>query len=390
MKRRDMMRVGLRLALAPAIAWRMGVRSQAGNQPALLASASKESITAQYVSWLQSELALPRGGKIDLDLRDALRELTRAHVERMQPILRQWVTEEFAAVDSNTALQQALHRVNARFVNELALWRLQSPSPGYDAIWLRALQRPAACSILGNDGRFATQVAFMQAVPLSDRPRLLEGERWLFAQWGQDRHGLPARPEVSQAELVDQTISQIRAGMDVTGPAMPPVLAARLLRDKVEDSYPSTACARNQWGLLLALAQGGERAAQALIGYRYASMPLAADMLRLPPAQSDSTPPPADEGPGSYPRLATAYGVEGVTTLEIVFDGAGKFVSAKVVDRAITVPGLRGVRPVAFETVFDEAAAARAATIAYPKRDAAQGRSGDSRGRMDMAWKLTA
>lgn len=373
------------MCLAPAIAWPIDVQVQPSKRQLPQVEGALERAPKEYERWLRRELALPTAVHLDHDLRIALLGLIEAHVERMKPILRKWAVEEFAVVDSVPSLLGAWRRIDARFVNEFALWRLPSPGPEYDAIWLRALQRPAACRSVSDSRLISTQVAFMQAVPPDDRPRLLDGEGWLLAQWGRERSNLPQRPAVAQPELVDQATSQIRAGLDLTWPAMPPALAARVLRDRVGTLSPSELCARDQWGLRLALAQGGSRDAQALVQYRYAVMPTVGTMAPPPPDWLRSV---EDSGPGSYPRLATYYGVEGKTTLEVQFDAAGRFVSARVVERAITVPGIRGSRPVAFETVFDEASLARAATIAYPTQNSASGPSADARGRMDMVWKL--
>lgn len=381
--RRDWILAGLRLA--PAIAWPVDVCAQPSQRPLPQVVGALERAPKDYERWLRRELALPTAVHIDHDLRIALIALIEAHIERMRPVLRAWAAEEFGVVDSLPSLLKAWRRIDARFVNEFALWRLPSPGPEYDAIWLRALQRPAACRSV-NDGRLvSTQVAFMQAVPPAERKRLLDGERWLLAQWGRERPDLPQRPSVAQSELVDQATSQIRAGLDLKWPAMPPALAARVLRDSVGPLPPAEMCARDQWGLRLALTQGGSRDAQALVQYRYAVMPTVGAMAPPPPDWLRSV---DDAGPSSYPRLATYYGVEGRTTLEVQFDTAGHFVSARVVDRAISVPGIRDSRPVAFETVFDEASLARAAAIAYPGQGSASAPSGDSRGRMDIIWKL--
>ena len=60
---------------------------------------------------------------------------------------------------------------------------------------------------------------------------------------------------------------------------------------------------------------------------------------------------PADEPP--YPPVARRFNVTGDTTITRSFDQAGKPVAARVSLRSITVPGIRGVRPVAFENIFD-------------------------------------
>jgi hypothetical protein len=58
--------------------------------------------------------------------------------------------------------------------------------------------------------------------------------------------------------------------------------------------------------------------------------------------------------------LAARFDVTGVTRVSRWFDATGKPERASVTDRKITVRGIRGARPVAFENTFDAAAVAYA------------------------------
>ena len=88
--------------------------------------------------------------------------------------------------------------------------------------------------------------------------------------------------------------------------------------------------------------------------------------------------------PPTYPGVATHFGVTGVTTVSVGLDPAGKPLHATVVGRKIDVPGIRGVRPVAFENVFD------AAIVKYSVQDGRRyGKpSGDAPYKFQMVWSL--
>jgi hypothetical protein len=72
------------------------------------------------------------------------------------------------------------------------------------------------------------------------------------------------------------------------------------------------------------------------------------------PGSANGKPPaPPANGKPPYPPIATRFQAEGATIAQVRLDAGGKVQQASVVDRKITVPGIRGVRPVAFETLFD-------------------------------------
>jgi hypothetical protein len=136
--------------------------------------------------------------------------------------------------------------------------------------------------------------------------------------------------------------------------ALPPRLAAAALgfgRDYTA-MHPVERCALQQWWLQESLRAGATPAA-ALNAFRYGTMLTAVDRFGdafdKPGAagkQDPASPPP-------YPGIATRFGATGVTTVSVRLDAAGKPLQAAVTGRKVDVPGIRGVRPVAFENVFD-------------------------------------
>lgn len=95
--------------------------------------------------------------------------------------------------------------------------------------------------------------------------------------------------------------------------------------------------------------------AAALSAYRYGTMITAVDRVGNwfddPDAPTEQQ--VAADGRPPYPTMARRFQVTGTTVIKRTLDAAGKVADARVTTRKITVPGIRGVRPVAFETAFD-------------------------------------
>ena len=107
---------------------------------------------------------------------------------------------------------------------------------------------------------------------------------------------------------------------------------------------------------------------------------MAADWLPYPAV--DAARPP------DYPPLAGIYEVQGSVVLQLKIDAEGQFKGATVVDRKLSVPGLQGARPLAFETSLDEATIALAAKATYSKPEPSQLSNGVMTARKEYAWTL--
>lgn len=274
--------------------------------------------------------------------------------------------------------------VSARFVNEIAWWRLESPGADYDDGMLGAVLRPGKCRFRDDREYFARQALLLQQVAPSKWQVALTGERELLARWGKPRLGVPDRPFPSLAQQEDAAIACIRAGQESRESAMPPVLASRLLVERITASMRAESARFINGGCREPWPQRTLARMRRSSPTRYAMVPIAPEWLRMPeaPAAGKRT-----STPDRYPRFAGYFGVERTLTLKITTDLDGHFKHAVVVDRDITVPGVSG-RPVAFEIVLDEASIARAAAATYPKRDPSVFKGGLVNNTQKITWRL--
>jgi hypothetical protein len=237
-------------------------------------------------------------------------------------------------------------------MNEIALWRLESPGAAYDAVLTRALLKPALCDMPARESYLGVLVTAMQAAPAKDRATLLAGERELLSHWGQARVGLPARPVHSLADDETALIARLAAGDATPEVPMPPVLANAAFKGELSSPTSDVTCALHQWGLAQALRLPGTTAT-ALAAWRYATLRTVDDWSS--PTRDDATHQAWD-----YPRAAAANGVSGEIRVEVTQDAQGHYVSGRVLERHLEVPGVGSDPPVAFETIFDRASLARA------------------------------
>lgn len=332
---------------------------------------------------LERLLEVPADLPIDPPLREALEALAAEHLERMSPMFLQWTEDEAERMGPELVEARLQRRAAARYINELALSRLESPGPEYDAAILEAIRKPANCR--GAEGRpyFARIAWLLQNVDPAKRSLVLDGERQLLARWGRSRSDVPPRPVPSQEERDVQFIAQLKEAAEAATVPMTPVLAAKALDDKPHRVSGGYACVLRQWGLERALAEHGAKPSDALTAYRYATLPLASEWLSNNAPLDTEAPTPGD-----YPRFAAWYEVEGVVTIEGRLDAEGRFLGARIVARRISVPGLGRARAVAFETVFDQATLARAAVAVYDKPEPSRLRDGVSRFRREYLWSL--
>jgi hypothetical protein len=135
------------------------------------------------------------------------------------------------------------------------------------------------------------------------------------------------------------------------------MLASAILSNKTRyEELPAYArCALQQWWLQERIRQGAAPA-EALAAFRYGTMITVAERSAGVGAVKDTERGSKARGTVSYPTIATFFQAGGSTTIRVKFDAAGKAVDASVVARTVTVPGIPGVRPLAFETIFDQEA----------------------------------
>ena len=356
-------------------------------QQAAEAQVARQQTVAYLVGWLKSMLELRDDLQIDASLRQSLESMASGHQARMKPVFEQWVADRARNLAAGPNYADELQRrVLPMFMNEMALWRLETPGAAYDEVLAPVFARSRHCHDRDGKSYFAKVALLLQDVPPEHRQVMLEGERVLFSRWGTARATLPARPVPSLREREEAVVAVMRDGGELSGPALPPILAFSLLveNDREPDMSPDLSCALHAWGLRHALATGSLTRSEAINAYRFAMEPPTAEWMPMPSGARDR---PKSAGPDAYPPVAATYDVQGSVTLRIVLDAEGRFKRASVVRRDIRVGGIPG-RAVAFETLLDEGSIARAAVVKYPKPDAAQLKGGMFVAEQTIGWKL--
>jgi hypothetical protein len=298
---------------------------------------------------------------LDPALRSAADEIADAHLARIDALLPAWLEEERkvqSAGGKQAAIWYVYFAVWARVLNELALWQIEPGDATYESAAQAALTAtPQVCDLHG-DNRFsdyAARIARIQQVPVAQRAALLATERELLSRWGKPR-AAPAAPW--PVPLPQDAAVALLKGTPVqpARPALPPVLASQLLGEtKLYDAMArEEQCLLQQWWFKHSLQQG-VAPATALNAFRYGTMISAdvrlAGMFNPQQGQAQGKPP--------YPAVATRFQAEGSTIGQIKLGAGGKPQQTSVIERKIVVPGIREVRPVAFENLFD------AATLKY-------------------------
>ena len=343
------------------------------------ARALQESQDAELVEhvfdWNEKSLELPENMNLDPSLRDAAVQLVRAQAQSRRAQIAAWVGEEHAASkDPNLRRAQLAHALLLRSINEMAIWSVESLGPAHDEVWTKAALVSTACASQYQNP-FAQRVAMIQAAPLDARPALLAGEKELLARWGTTRRELAPRPSVAQLTAADRAIARLGEGLPEKAAPMTPFLAGQVFaRDrKAGKSDRWEQCAKSQWWFQSQLANSNVDRTQALTVYRYSTM---LDANEYVPAafKSKSEPTRLAEGKPMYPRAALYFQVEGTTTVQVNIDDQGKALSAEVVARDLRVPGVRNNRPLAYESLLDDASLDFARQRSYPvgKAGAAQ------------------
>lgn len=363
-----------------------------GQQAAMATSAEPVTVKAllaeedaklakQLVNWNHKQYKIPDDMVLDPALREAADGLLRGLQQRMQAEVTAWVAEERAASKRpNARAADLANGLHVRATNEMALLSVESAGAAYDEAWRAAALAPRACELV-SAAPFVRLVGLIQSAPQADRPVLIEALRELLSRWGTARQKLAARPSTTELAAADQAIARLRERLPVAAAPMSPVLAKRVFaRDRSAAVDRWERCARSQWWLRSQLEDGKTDPAQALAVYRYSMM---LDVRDLVPPSYRSKPRTGQQAQAkpAYPPVASYFMVEGTMTLDVRLDSQGKPVDAVVVARDIRVPGVRHNRPVAFETLLDEASVAFARQRSYTDGKA-------QRGRFELSWRL--
>lgn len=352
---RSVLRAGGLLALGifcTGIPARAAAPAQPGAQDLQIARDLHGLLAEFFV--LQKELEL------DPALREAASALGAAHLARMRGLLAQWSMEERGLMGAAAELHPyaVSYAVWARTLNELALWQVDIGDAAYEAATLAAIQRaPSVCEVPENRANFdfARRVLRLQAMAPDQRQAALATERTLLERWGKPRPAAAPWPSVPPQVAAAGLLAGTREGGAASRPALPPMVAAGLLGNRLQYEALSleSRCHFQRWWLRASLGEGAAPA-DALAAFRYGTMLTA--RLRYGEGRGGSA---QEEGSGKakgspgYPEFAARLGVTGTTTVTRTFDAKGKPLQAWVSGRNLTVPGIRGVRPIAFEDAFD-------------------------------------
>ena len=368
-------------ALLGAVSSAMAAPDQAADKDAAMAASLQGELARSFR--LAAQLPL------DADLRSEADGIASAHLARIRQLLPAWFAEERrlqAGEGVKTSDNTVYMAVWARALNELALWQLEPGDAAYEKATLEAVKNSRLTCEIADDPRFhnfAGRIMRIQAMPPAQRRAALDNERRLLEHWAKPRPALKPWPDPLPQDAAMAAVGKIRDGGDRPAPALIPVLAYALLgeRQTYAELPWQSKCNLQRWWLSVSLAQGASPEAT-LNAFRYATLIGAAERFGQAP-DSDTGAVPKGAAKPDYPEFARHFDVSGSTRISRRFDDAGKPVAASVIQRKITVRGIRGVRPVAFETAFD------ALAVHYAR----QGGEGGSPGAplppvFDMVWSL--
>jgi hypothetical protein len=359
-----------------AAAWLASALGLASTGATAASTQADVELASGFVNWAARILAVPATPDIDAPLRDAMGRLVDEHLARLRTLLPRWIAEERARSAKPLSRDALGHAIRNRFINEVSLWRLESPGPGYDAVLTRAILKEGICDLPARESYMGVLMSFLQAVPAADRGTLLAGERALFSHWGQVRSGLPARAAKSLAEDESDVIVRLGSGEVAPDVAMPPVLASSVFKGDVLTAGGDLTCALHQWGLAHALHRG-DPPGVALAAWRRATLRTAVDWSDAPATPREAT---------AYPLAAQANKVSGTVVVLVTTDVQGHFSSASIADRRLLVPGVVGNPPIAFESLFDSASLAQAPHQFKPVAPRDDGKPAQVK--LGITWKL--
>jgi Gram-negative bacterial TonB protein C-terminal len=372
------------LALLAALAL-----TSAGAQTVAIADQARAIILEGSLSNLRRQFEVPADLPLAPEFRAAAIDLAAAHVQRMKFVVERWIAEEVA--DGGVELHPvALHRrVEARLLNEFAVWHLVSVDRWHQERMLSLALEPQACHVSGQVDPFALRLELLNRLPTDQQGRALELERRLLAAWGEPNRQLPQRPVPSVDDALRSAIDALRAGTGQFDIALPPGAAQQIhvsTSVRLEQMPDWNACLLRQWWLRTRLQAAGADRGQIDLARRYDQAPQASSWFADPP--STTRPNAAKSAAPEYPPFATRFEVEGKVEVEVTLDADGRPQRATVVKRLITVPGIRDVPPVAFDLVFDEFSVARALKTSFAKPDPVLAKAGHALARVELVWKL--
>lgn len=369
-------------AVGVGAAWGLGAgcaaASSAGSGPG--GAATETEIAASTASVLRAFTDVFTA-PADLPLQPAMRQeaqrIGQAHVEQMRTWVAGWPAQIRAALPAGAVLSRA-HLDQAmwsRFYNEITAWRLAAGAPGSGTVVAQADTLPMhACRDLTHLGPWSELLVLAQALPPERRAQAMQAELQVLQRWGR----WPAPPPIPPVSLDDQTRS-LFADPPEKSPPMAPALAAVLFTTQPAPLSPRQRCLARQWRLQAALAAGLPKDA-VWAAFVYASSPKA-DAWSAAPAGTA-----ADEG--DYPTLARRFVVVGTVLVEVQVDAQGRILGSRIANRSLTAMEQAGVRPLAFETLLDEASLKRAARVAQAPPPAADLKNGVALRRLELVWRL--
>lgn len=329
----------------------------------------------------------------DIELAPALRAeasvLAREHLKRAKAQLPAWIQEERRAqqrAGGKVTANDVFFAVHARLLNELAYWHIEPGDADYEQAMLEVLRTvPGVCRTgeRANFNDFSGRLLRIQAMRPAQQQAALVTERRLLERWGKPRQPAAAWPTPLPQDAGMAVVERIREGGRRPAMALPPVLAWLSLSEGTayENLGREEKCLFQRWWLQESLAQG-QSAAAALNAFRYGTLITAADRYgATEEADKESAAGEAAPEGSVYPKFARRYLVGGKTTVERRFGAGGKPGRASVVAREIAVPGIRGLRPIAFEDSFD------IASVQAALRQAGSGKP-DAPERVEFVWTM--
>jgi hypothetical protein len=327
---------------------------------ALVAAAEREVEVT-----LERDFALRKELQVAPDVLTTLQRLREDHLVRAKALVRSWAASDSARLSPTERVRDLGTRLAARYLNEMAMWHVDTAGADYEQRLLKAFASPALCAGYNELSDLERVARLANGLPANERQSLLADQGALLERWGTRRPELPMRPAATAKARGEATLKSLRDEHREGVPPMPPVLAWMLTRSPNRVATAQARCPLLQWWLQQELARPGADPHAAFLALRYSDVPSLAE-----------SPPGSPE----YPRTARRYGVEGTVTVRGRV-GPNGLLDAEVVERRIRVAGVD--QPVvAFETALDNPSLARAATL-RPNKDT-EGQTSS----LKFDWKL--